>query len=116
MRGGGSSIELDWEEEQAGLRVATMTTDAFKPSTRGIQWLGSGVRRNRIPLSVRALRVLLDRETTRSVDLTRVSDRGYVAVFFRGHALGCCFWTGERLRTQLPKGLTRHFPERILES
>lgn len=116
VRGPDSPIEPGWEEEQAGLRVATTTTDAFKPSTRGIQWLGARIRRNRIPLGEQALRVLLDRRTTRSVDLGRVSGRGYVAVFFRGYALGCCFWTGERLRTQLPKGLTRHFPERILDS
>lgn len=116
VRGPDRRIDLDWQQEETGLRIASVTTDAFKPSTRGIQWLGHRVRRNRIPLDDEALRVLLKRRTTRKVDTERVLDRGYVAVFYREWALGCCFWTGDRLRTQLPKGLTRHFPEAILET
>lgn len=115
VHGPNRRVNLDWTQEQTGLRVASLTTDAFKPSTRGIQWLGGEVRRNRIPLDDEALRALLERRTTGAVDTDRVFGRGYVAVFYRGWALGCCFWTGDRLRTQLPKGLSRHFPEEILD-
>lgn len=114
VRGPAGGVELDWAQKPSGLRVARPTTNAFKPSTRGVQWLGGRIRRNRIPLSERGMEAMLDRRLLREVDTDRVRGRGYVAVFFRGWAAGCCFWTGEALRTQLPKGTASQFPRAVL--
>lgn len=115
LLGRGITRTSTWDREETGLRIASLTSHAFKPSTRGVQWFGNRLRTNRVPLTREQFRNLLDRRKLHGVATDDVTSRGYVAVFFRGWAIGCCFWTGEALRTQLPKALSRQCPEAIFD-
>lgn len=105
-----------WDLDEIGWRVGRSNRGGFKPTTRALQRLGSSVRYRRVRCRRKGLKELLRERETRTVEVPGGMERGYVAV--EGPArqvLGCGFWTGDCLRSQLPKGLTNHFPEECLE-
>lgn len=104
---------IDWSIETRGFRVARPTSHSFKPTTRGIQWLGDLVTRSRVSVTVREMTGLLERETV-VPDATGDVGRGFVAVWFDGIAVGCGFWTGDELETKISKAHGREFPRRVL--
>jgi len=105
----GSLPDLSWNIEDRGFRIASLTTRSFKPATRGLQWLGDRIVRNRVEVERSKLEKLLQRETV-AVSGHCQFTRGYVALCYRKIVLGCGFWTGDVLRTQVSKAQTREFP------
>lgn len=101
--------EFRWDVKDRGFRIASLTTESFKPSTRGLQWLGGKINRNRVEIEASDLQRLLRRKTIEGNE-TSPLNRGYVALSYRTIVLGCGFWTGNVLRTQISKAQTREFP------
>ncbi len=110
--------EHPYEVQVAGLRAARLTTESFKPTTALVQRIGERIEKNRVFLSPRALERMIDRELAQETMLEVDSEltRGYVAMYFRELPVGCGFWTGQELRTQLPKALCQNFPREILST
>lgn len=102
-----------WEVKASGFRVARLTSKYFKPSNRFLQRLDDEIKESLITPDIEQFKKLIvDRKeiVMSAVDL----ERGYVAIKFNGHVAGCGFWTGDRLRTQVSKGLCSQFPDRLL--
>lgn len=106
--------ELDWDVKDRGFRIARSTSHAFKPTTRGVQWLGNRITESRVSVGNRGLERLLDREPVTALEASSFPERGFVAIIFRAVAIGCGFWTGEQLETQISKAHGREFPREEL--
>ena len=109
-----TDIDLDWECEARGFRAGRRTSHSFKPGNRFVQLVGDAIRKNKIELTAEEFKKLLKRENIKTAD--KAQQRGYVALFFQGFAIGCGFWTGEELRTQMSKSICAEFPREIFET
>jgi hypothetical protein len=103
-----------WQTTGRGLRAARRTSRSFKPGNRFLQWLDDKITKNRIELSSSEFELILEREKTVIGD--KPHSRGYVALFYKEIAVGCGFWSGEDLRTQISKGISQEFPRQELET
>jgi NOL1/NOP2/fmu family ribosome biogenesis protein len=109
------SAELDgWEVEARGFRVARPTIDGFKPANRLLQYLDDELTKSVIPLNASEFRRILDREPIHP-DAEVHCNRGFVAIRFRGTVVGCGFWTGDQLETQMSKSISYQFPSVALK-
>ena len=103
-----------WEVENAGFRVARLTSNLFKPGNRLLQWLGEEVKRSIVEINAEEFKKILERKLV-VPSLSPGCSRGFVALKFRGKVAGCGFWTGEELQTQISKGLSSQLTEKAIE-
>ena len=103
------SYPAGWKFEGIGLRVARLTTNSFKPGNRFLQRLGKTITRNIIEVTPGELTALLERKEI-VPGKVRNCERGFVAISYKTVVVGCGFWSGDSLRSQISKGLAKIFP------
>lgn len=104
------SPEMDgWNLEAVGFRVARPTTDGFKPGNRLLQYLNDDLKEGVITVTAQELSRILRRDTVEPAD-DHGLERGFVALQFQNLIVGCGFWTGNKLRTQMSKSISHQFP------
>ncbi|MFP4687484.1 MAG: hypothetical protein ACLFN5_05170 [bacterium] len=108
----GLQLAPDWSSDGRGFRIARLTTKSFKPGNRFLQWLGGRINKNYVELDMADLKALLNRQTV--VSKQKPQSRGYVALVYLDIVIGCGFWSGEDLHTQISKALSGEFPRQIL--
>ncbi|GEM_PF-4406418 len=99
-----------WQFKARGFRIARLTTAAYKPGNRLLQWLNDSITKNLIELERGELKQLMNRRDIEP-QAEHFCSRGYVALVYRKLVVGCGFWTGQKLRTQMSKGICRQFPD-----
>ncbi len=114
IRAQGCGFPEGWKIENSGFRVARLTSKLFKPGNRLLQWLGTEIIKGKLEVNSYEFKKLLERKPVVPEKSYRCS-RGYVALQFRGKIAGCGFWSGDKLETQMAKGLSAQFPGRALE-
>jgi NOL1/NOP2/fmu family ribosome biogenesis protein len=86
--------------ESAGIPLLREMTAGWKPTTAGLHFLGQKATRNVIELNDEELATFLKRGLIRRVF---PAERGYVIVRYNGSVLGCGFYGGDVLRSQIPE-------------
>ena len=86
-----------------GLRVVRGHGATWKPTSFGLMQWAAGATRNVADLDRPALRALLEGRTVVPGEGAALARRGWVVLRYQGHAVGCGFWDGERLRSALPQ-------------
>ncbi|EKP95249.1 RsmB/NOP family class I SAM-dependent RNA methyltransferase [Thermaerobacter subterraneus] len=93
-----------WEERwSVGLRLVRAHGATWKPTSFGLVQWGSAATRNVVDLEKEALRALLEGRQVTPPPGAPLERRGWVVLRYRGYAVGCGFWDGERLRSALPQ-------------
>jgi len=110
----GLAVAPDWQTIGRGFRAARRTSRSFKPGNRFLQWLDDKITKNKIELSTSEFESVLERKKIVTGD--KPHSRGYVALFYKKIVVGCGFWSGEDLRTQISKGVSREFPRQELKT
>ncbi len=86
--------------ETAGIPLLRKRPPRWKPTTAGVQFLGSQVTRNVIDLDGDSVASFLEGRTLYGeFDV----ERGYVMIRSKGRVLGCGFYDKGKLRSQVPK-------------
>lgn len=101
----------DWKRVQSlGIRVLHVMEHGLKPTTYALQLFGKDIRKARVDVSAEELEQLALGHTIRK-DLD--CGRGYVAIVYDGDVVGCGFYTGEEVRSEIPSARRRELLEAI---
>jgi NOL1/NOP2/fmu family ribosome biogenesis protein len=100
-----SQLPAGLSPQTLGLSFATQTNLGLKPSTAFLQRFGSHIHKNVITLSDEQAVAQFLRGG--SQPLSADVEPGYVHVRFQGFELGCGYYRGGNLESQIPKILRR---------
>lgn len=101
----------------AGVRMLRLSRDnqIKKPTTAGLQLLGSHLRKNIINVSTAQLTELLLRgRITLDEKVLECAEDGFVAVKWKQWIVGCARLKGNRLFNQIPSGRVRDLLEALI--
>ncbi|GAB6876928.1 NOL1/NOP2/sun family putative RNA methylase [Thermaerobacter litoralis] len=87
----------------AGIRLVRGHGATWKPTSFGLMHWASGATRNVVDLDRAGLRALLEGRQIAAPPGAPLARRGWVVLRYQGHAVGCGFWDGQRLRSALPQ-------------
>lgn len=98
----------DLEVETYGVRAIRFMKIGLKPTTYLLQFLGDRIKKNVAELEKHELEKLLAREEMIPANLT---EKGYVALKFKGRIIGCGFYKDGVVSSRVPKGRSRELLE-----
>ncbi|ADU52010.1 RNA methylase, NOL1/NOP2/sun family [Thermaerobacter marianensis DSM 12885] len=92
-----------WEAVwSAGIRLVRGHGATWKPTSFGLMQWAAGATRNVVDLDRQELQALLEGRQISAPPEAPLVRRGWIVLRYRGHAVGCGFWDGQRLRSALP--------------
>lgn len=92
--------EPDLEYKTVGIRLLRDTGSYLKPTTYGLQILEDEISRNKVEISREEFLTLLEGDMIER----KMSEKGYVALVFKGRVLGCGLYKDELVSSRIPKG------------
>jgi len=95
-----SDQESKLEFETEGIRALRDTGKYLKPTTYALQLLDEKISKNRIEITVKELKELIDEDMVEK----EVDSKGYVALSFKGKIIGCGLYMDGVVSSRIPRG------------
>lgn len=86
--------------ETNGIRAVRDMDIGLKPTTYFLQLIENSITKNQVKVDKKELEILLDGKMIQR----DMSQKGYIAIFYESHCIGCGFYKDGLVSSRIPKG------------